>query len=105
MSGIARAILPVAKSFGSIPANTTTATFVLPKGAGKLEYHAADPNDPGICTLQDSSANTICSTNTSVGDIPNFTGTAFFETLGGTFQVNVTKAARGVSIFFSEGSV
>ena len=96
---------PARVSFNNIPAGATTSKFVLPPGFGEMQLFAADPNNPGICTLQDGSGNTIVTVNTSVGALPSFTGSVYFETPGGVFQVNVTQNASEVKIHFQDQQV
>ena len=96
---------PARQSFSNLGAGTTTAKFVLPRGLGEMQLFAADPNNPGICTLQDGSGNTIVTVNSAVGDLKGVTGSVYFETPGGTFQINVTQNASSVLIYFQDQQV
>ena len=96
---------PPRVSFSNVPGDrpTTLPVFTLPAGVGELQYFAYDPNDPGILTLTDPNS-VVYTLNTSVGDIPGFTGSFYFQTLGGVFKLKVTKGAKGVTIYFRESS-
>ncbi len=102
--GVRIELAPAVATFSNIPAGVafTTANFELPSGVGRLEYTAYDPNNPGVVTLTDPNSETY-TLQTSLGDIPGFTGTLWFQTLGGkTFNVKTTNGAQNISIFFNE---
>lgn len=94
------------KSFTNLPANTTTAAFVLPAGAGELQFNPVNRDDPGVLTLRDTTNSTdIGVLYTPRGEFPpgfGF-GSLRFQTLGGSFSVNVTKDTQNVTIYFDEG--
>lgn len=84
----------------------TTPNFVLPAGVGELQYDAVDPNYPGVLTLQQiyppGTTITIGTLNTSMGDIPGYTGSFFFQTAGGVFNINTTVMLDAAVIYFVE---
>ena len=92
-------------SFNDLGAGATSPNFILPKGAGELQYDTIDPNNPGVVTLQQVVAgvtSTVVTLNTGIGDIPGFGGSARFQTLGGTFNLTTTVLADELTIYFAE---
>jgi hypothetical protein len=79
----------------------TSAPFVLPAGMGHLILQANDPNNPGVCSLQQLQNGvwvTIASCNTNRNFDLNYGGLATFQTQGGTFQVVTTALASEVIV-------
>ena len=95
---------PARVSFTNLSADTTTAAFTLPAGVGEMQLNPVDPNDPGTCSLIDSASATVGTIRTPLGNFPRGFGFGVlrFQTVGGAFTVNVTKAAQNVTIYFDE---
>jgi hypothetical protein len=106
-------------AFNNLVAGFTTPLFFLPLGFAELQLYSVDPNNPGVLSLEDQSGNVLFTLNTSVGvgadgpnansglhfsGVPRATGSLYFETpaLGGTYQINVTQAAKSVLIYFND---
>ena len=89
-------------SFQNLPAGFTTGYFILPKCFVEMQLVAADPNNPGVCTLQDINSNTICSINTTVGDIKGVTGSVYAEIPAGQYKINVTQNVSSVHLYFDD---
>jgi len=110
---------PPRLAFNNLVAGFTTPLFSLPLGFAEIQLFSVDPNNPGVLSLEDQNGNVLFTLNTSVGigsmsigqnehhafsGIPRVTGSLYFETpaLGGTYQINVTTAAKSVLLFFND---
>ena len=95
---------PVRQSFNNPPIGTT-ATFTLAAGAYELQYFPADPNNPGILTVNTPSTDGVANPtlNTGVGSFPGMSGTLWFVTLGGAFSIATTVLANSIVIYGDDG--